>query len=143
MLTLTQAQTIVTQGLAKAREMKLKPMGIAVLDARGALKTYAAEDGTSLGRQYVAIGKASGSLGMGMGSRTLAKRGKEQPQFTIAVGEVMPGGLIPVPGGVLIKDASGELLGAVGVSGDISDKDEEVALAGIAAAGLVGDPGAD
>ena len=82
-------------------------------------------------------------MAMGMGSRTLAKRGREAPQFVNAVGQLVPGGLVPVPGGVLVRDAAGVLLGAVGVSGDTSDRDEEAALAGIAAAGFTGDPGSD
>jgi uncharacterized protein GlcG (DUF336 family) len=142
-LSLSDAQAIVTHALAYARANGIKPLGIGVLDARGALRAYAAEDGSSLGRAHVAIGKASGAIAMGMGSRSLAKRGREAPQFVNAVGQVVPGGLIPVPGGVLVRDAAGALLGAVGVSGDTSDRDEEAALAGIAAAGFSGDPGSD
>jgi uncharacterized protein GlcG (DUF336 family) len=140
---LTDAQAIVAQTLSYARANGIKPLGVAVLDVRGALRAYAAEDGSSLGRAHVAIGKASGSMAMGMGSRTLAKRGREAPQFVNAVGQLVPGGLVPVPGGVLVRDAAGVLLGAVGVSGDTSDRDEEAALAGIAAAGFTGDPGSD
>jgi uncharacterized protein GlcG (DUF336 family) len=140
---LSDAQAIVSHALAYARANGIKPLGIGVLDARGALRAYAAEDGSSLGRAHVAIGKASGAVAMGMGSRSLAKRGREAPQFVNAVGQVVPGGLIPVPGGVLVRDAAGALLGAVGVSGDTSDRDEEAALAGIAAAGFTGDPGSD
>jgi len=140
---LTDAQAIVAHTLAYARANGIKPLGVGVLDVRGALRAFAAEDGTSLGRAQVALGKASGAMAMGMGSRTLAKRGREAPQFTAAVGQVVPGGLIPVPGGVLVRDAAGELVGAVGVSGDTSDRDEEAALAGIAAAGFTGDPGSD
>jgi uncharacterized protein GlcG (DUF336 family) len=142
-LSLPDAQAIVAHALAYAHANGIKPLGIAVLDARGALKAYAAEDGASLGRAHVAIGKASGAIAMGMGSRTLAKRGREAPQFVNAVGQLVPGGLIPVPGGVLVRDAAGVLLGAVGVSGDTSDRDEEAALAGIAAAGFTGDQGSD
>jgi uncharacterized protein GlcG (DUF336 family) len=142
-LTLTDAQTIVAQTLAYAHANGIKPLGVAVLDVRGALKAYAAEDGSSLGRAHVAIGKASGAMAMGMGSRTLAKRGREAPQFVNAVGQLVPGGLVPVPGGVLVRDAAGVLIGAVGVSGDTSDRDEEAALAGIAAAGFTGDAGSD
>jgi uncharacterized protein GlcG (DUF336 family) len=140
---LSDAQAIVTHALAYARANNIKPLGIAVLDVRGALTAYAAEDGTSLARAQVAIGKASGAIAMGMGSRSLAKRGREAPQFVNAVGQLVPGGLIPVPGGVLVRDAAGVLVGAVGVSGDTSDRDEEAALAGIAAAGFSADPGSD
>lgn len=142
-LSLSDAQAIVSATLAYAGANGIKPLGVAVLDARGALRAYAAQDGSSLGRSYVAIGKASGAIAMGMGSRTLAKRGREAPQFVNAVGQLVPGGLIPVPGGVLVRDAAGTLVGAVGVSGDTSDRDEEAALAGIAAAGLAGDAGSD
>jgi len=141
-ITLSQAQAIVTGALAHAREQKFKPLGIAVLDVRGALTAYAAEDGSTLGRAMVAMGKAGGAIAMGAGSRALAKRGREAPQFVNAVGQVFPLGLVPVPGGVLVRSGD-EVVGAVGVSGDNSDNDEAAALAGIAAAGLTGDPGAD
>ncbi len=140
-LTLTQAQSIVTAALAEARRLTLKPMVVAVLDARGAYKALAAEDGTSLKRAEIAHGKAHGALTLGMGSRAIAKRAEEQAYFIAAVSHVAGGALIPVPGGVLIRNAAGGLLGAVGLSGDTSDNDETAAMAGIAAAGLVGDPG--
>lgn len=138
-LTLAQAQTIVTAALAHARANKFAPMGVVVLDARGVLKAYAAEDGTSLRRSDIAIGKAHGALAMGVGSRTLGKRAEERPHFIAAVTHAVGGSLIPVAGGVLIKGADG-VIGAVGVTGDTSDNDEAAALAGIAAAGLTADP---
>jgi uncharacterized protein GlcG (DUF336 family) len=138
-ITLAQAQTIVTTALAYARDHNFKPLGIAVLDVRGALTAYAAEDGATLGRAQVAMGKASGAISMGIGSRTLAKR---PPQFVNAIGMLFPLGLVPVPGGVIVRSGD-EVVGAVGVSGDASENDEAAALAGIAAAGLTGDPGAD
>jgi uncharacterized protein GlcG (DUF336 family) len=141
-ITLAQAQAVVTGALAYAREKKFKPLGIAVLDVRGALAAYAAEDGSTLGRAQVAMGKASGSIMMGMGSRSIAKRGRELPQFTSALGQVFPLGLIPVAGGVLIRSGD-DVVGSVGISGDTSDNDEAAAMAGITAAGLTGDPGAD
>jgi len=141
-ITLAQAQTVVTGALAYAREHNFRPLGVAVLDVRGALTAYAAEDGSTLLRSQVAMGKAGGAIGMGLGSRTLAKRGREAPQFVNAVGQVAPLGLIPVPGGVLVRDGD-EVVGAVGISGDNSDNDEAAALAGIRAAGLTGDPGSD
>jgi uncharacterized protein GlcG (DUF336 family) len=142
-VTLTQAQKIVDVALAYARERNFKPLGVAVLDVRGALKAYAAEDESTLGRAQIAMGKAGGAIAMGTGSRSLAKRGREAPQFVLAVGNLMPLGLIPGPGGVLIRNGAGAIVGAVGVSGDTSDNDELAALAGIAAAGLTGDPGED
>ncbi len=138
-LTLAQAQTIVTAALAHARANKFAPMGVVVLDARGVLKAYAAEDGTSLRRSDIAIGKAHGALAMGVGSRTLGKRAEERPHFVAAVTHAVGGSLIPVAGGVLIKGEGG-FIGALGVTGDTSDNDEAAALAGIAAAGLTADP---
>jgi uncharacterized protein GlcG (DUF336 family) len=140
-LTLTQAQTIVAAALADARKRSLKPMVVAVLDARGAYKALAAEDGTSLKRAEIAHGKAHGALALGMGSRAIATRAEAQPTFIAAVTHVFGGALVPVAGGVLIRDVLGTLLGAVGVSGDTSDQDEAIAMAGIAAAGLVGETG--
>ena len=140
-LSLTQAQSIVAAALAEARKRSMKPMVVAVLDARGVYKALAAEDGTSLKRAEIAHGKAHGALALGMGSRAIAKRAVEQPTFVAAVTHVAGGALVPVAGGVLIRDVLGSLLGAVGISGDTSDNDEMAALAGIEAAGLVGDPG--
>jgi len=140
-LSLTQAQTIVAAALAEARRLSLKPMVVAVLDARGAYKALAAEDGTSLKRAEIAHGKAHGALSLGMGSRAIAKRAAEQAFFVAAVTHVAGGALVPVPGGILIRDAGGALLGAVGLSGDTSDNDEAAGLVGIAAAELAADPG--
>ena len=140
-LTLTAADTIIKAGLAHAREKNMKPLGIVVLDARGAVKTYGAEDGTSLKRYEIAHGKAHGALAFGIGSRTLGKMAVERPHFVTAATQAV-GTLIPVAGGVLVKNAAGTVVGAVGVSGDTSDNDEAAALAGIAAAKLVGDGGA-
>lgn len=141
-LSIDQARTIITAALGHAHTHNFQKLAIAVLDARGALKMFAAEDGTSLKRGEIAQGKASGALALGMGSRALFNRAQQQPFFIAAVTHAVGGSLIPVPGGVLIKDASGTLLGAVGISGDTSDNDEAAALAGIAAAGLTADPGA-
>ena len=140
-ITLHQAQTIIETALKQARGKDYAPLAVLVLDARGAPKAFAAEDGTSLRRYEIAHGKAHGALAMGIGSRTLGKRAAERPQFFTAVGQVVPGGLVPVPGGVLIRDGAGETIGAVGISGDTSDNDEDAAIAGIRAAGLVADPG--
>jgi uncharacterized protein GlcG (DUF336 family) len=135
-LTLDTARKILDGALAKVIEMKLKPMVITVLDARGCMKASIAQDGTSLMRGEVAYGKAYGALAMGLGSRALFKRAEEQPFFIDAVNTMARGALIPVPGGVLIHDASGSLLGAIGISGDTSDNDEICCVAGIEAAGL-------
>ena len=142
-LTLSIGQTIIAKALSQARELNLKPLAIVVLDDRGAVKAAAAEDGTSLRRFEVAHGKAYGALALGSGSRSIGKRAREQPSFVAAVSHIADGALVPVPGGVLLKTRDGILLGAVGASGDTSDNDERVVLAGIEAAGLIGDPGAD
>ena len=136
------AQKIVAAALANARARNFKPLAVAVLDARGALKAFAAEDGTSLRRAEIATGKAYGALAMGLGSRTLGKMAAERPHFVAAVTHAVGGSLIPVAGGVLIRDGAGAVIGAVGVSGDTSDNDEAAAIAGIEAAGLKADPGA-
>jgi uncharacterized protein GlcG (DUF336 family) len=140
-LTLDQARKIVDAALARGVDMKLNPLAIAVLDARGCLKAFAAQDGTSLKRGEVAHGKAYGALSLGMGSRAIFKRAQEQAYFVGAVNALVQGALVPVPGGVLIRGKDETLLGAVGVSGDTSDNDEACALAGIAAVGLKADPG--
>lgn len=141
-MTLEMAQTIVAAALNQARAQSMLPLAVAALDARGALKAFAAEDGTSLKRAEIAIGKAHGALAMGLGSRTLFARAQQQPYFIAAVTHAVGGALIPVPGGVLVRDAAGALLGAVGVSGDTSDRDEQAAISGIEAAGVKADPGA-
>jgi uncharacterized protein GlcG (DUF336 family) len=135
------AQTIVTAALTHARSKSMKPLSVVILDDRGALKAAASEDGTSLKRAEIAIAKAHGALAMGMGTRALFTRAQQQPYFIAAATHAV-GQLVPVPGGVLILAADKTLLGAVGISGDTSDNDEEAALAGIAAAGLTADPGA-
>jgi uncharacterized protein GlcG (DUF336 family) len=142
MLTLAAAQTIVRVGLETGRAGGMKPLGIAVVDARGALVAFAAEDGSSLKREKIARGKADGAVSLGVSSRQIGKMAAERPHFVAAAMHAIGGSLIPVPGGVLIRDAAGALLGAVGVSGDTSDNDELVAVAGIEAAGLKAETGA-
>jgi uncharacterized protein GlcG (DUF336 family) len=143
-ITLGQAMTIVEAALGRARETSCAPLAVAVLDDGGHLKAFAREDGAGIVRPQIAMGKAWGALGMGMGSRALARRVAEQPQqqaFFGALNAMSGGRVVPAAGGVLIKGADGVVLGAVGISGDVSDKDEACALAGIAAAGLTGDTG--
>ncbi|MBB5047393.1 uncharacterized protein GlcG (DUF336 family) [Rhodopseudomonas rhenobacensis] len=140
-LTLDLARTILDAALAKAGEKKLKPLAVFVLDARGCIKASAAQDGTSLLRGEIAHGKAYGALSLGMGSRAIFQRAQEQAYFVSAVNTLARGALVPVPGGVLIQDAAGALLGAVGISGDTSDNDEACAIAGIEAAGLKANAG--
>ena len=140
-LTLDIARKILDAALAKAVEKKLKPMALTVLNSRGCVKISLAQDGTSLMRTEIAHGKAYGALALGIGSRAIFKRAQEQPYFVDAVSTMARGAMIPVPGGVLFHDASGVLLGAIGVSGDTSDNDEICAVAGIEAAGLKANTG--
>jgi uncharacterized protein GlcG (DUF336 family) len=142
MLKLKSAQKILKVALDTARAQNMKPLAIAILDARGALVAFAAEDGSSLKRERVARGKADGAVALGVSSRQIGKMAAERPAFVAAVTHAIGGSIIPVPGGVLIRDAKGALLGAIGVSGDTSDNDELAAVAGIEAAGLKADTGA-
>src|ERR1700753_1278551 len=121
-LTLDIARKILDAALAKAVEKKIKPLVITVLDARDAVKVTAAQDGTSLMRAEIDHGKAYGALALGMGSRALFPRARDQPYFVSSINTMAKGQLVPVPGGVLIQK-DGALLGAVGVSGDTSDND--------------------
>ncbi|MFM8768109.1 MAG: GlcG/HbpS family heme-binding protein, partial [Rubrivivax sp.] len=130
-ITLEQARTIVTVALERARERRLAPMAVAVLDVRGALKAFAAEDGCSLLREDIAQGKAWGAIGLGFGTRELARRAQHAPSFIGALQAMSQGRLVPTAGGVLVRDGSGALLGAVGVSGDKPDADEDCATHGI------------
>jgi uncharacterized protein GlcG (DUF336 family) len=139
-LTLAKAQTIISAALAYAREKSLAPMAVVVLDARGVLKAFAAEEGTALRRADIAIGKAHGALSMGVGSRTLGKRAEERPHFIAAVTHAVGGSMVPVAGGVLVRGDDNSIIGAVGATGDTSDNDEAAVLAGLAAAELKADP---
>lgn len=141
MLTLKKAQTILKTALATARDKGFKPLAIVVLDAGGAIRAAASEDGTSLRRMDIALGKARGALSLGTGSRALEKMAKDRPHFIAAATHAIGGALIPAAGGVLIRNAKGAVIGVVGVSGDLSDNDELAAIAGIAAAGWVADGG--
>ncbi len=140
-ITLRKARIIIAKALAKGHEVGMKPLSVCVLDAGGHLKAFERHDGASNGRFDIARGKANGALEMGMGSRALNERAEKQAYFLLAVGRIFENGLVPVPGGVLVRDRKGEIVGAVGISGDNSDNDELAAVAGIEAAGLTADPG--
>ena len=142
MITYAQAPTIVEQSLSCAREQDLPPMTVAVLDAGGHLVAFGREDHSSLLRERIARGKAHGALHLGIGSRAIAARATSHPQFINSVVALAGGEVVPVPGGVLVRDETGELVGAVGVSGHLPDDDERCAVAGIDACGLRPDPGA-
>jgi uncharacterized protein GlcG (DUF336 family) len=135
-LTLSQARQIIDAALAKSKERGFKPMGIAVLDAAGNLKAFASEDGASMFRFDIARAKAWGAVGMGVSSRVLGQRAKDNPNFFISLAAAADGKFLPQTGAVLIKDAAGNLLGAVGASGGTGDEDEEICMAGVEAAGL-------
>ena len=136
-LTLQQATTIVDVALATGRQAGLQPLTVAVLDAGGHLVAFKREDGSGILRPQIAIGKAWGALGMGIPSRAIGERLAERPTFLGALATAAEGRLMPVPGGVLIRNHASEVVGAVGISGDTSDKDEACAIAGVKAAGLV------
>ena len=136
-LTLAQANKIVEVALAKAREMKIKPLAVAVLDDAGHVKSLQREDAASMFHNDIAIGKAWAAVGMGASSRTLLGRAKENPQFFGALAATAQGKFLPQTGAVLIKDKAGNILGAAGASGGTGDEDEAMCIAGIEAAGLV------
>jgi uncharacterized protein GlcG (DUF336 family) len=136
-LTLQQAQTIIDAALKKSKASGYQPMGIAVLDASGNLKAFASEDGASMFRFDVARAKAWGAVGMGVASRKLAERAKDNPNFFVALAATADGKFLPQTGAVVIRDAQGTLLGAVGASGGTGDEDEAICIAGVQAAGLV------
>ena len=140
-LSLAQASTVVDAALKKGRDTQCAPLTVAVLDAGGHLVAFKREDRSGILRFDIAYGKAWGALGMGFGSRTLFERSANTPMFFTALAAASGGRLVPNPGGVLIKDSGGDVIGAVGISGDTADKDEACALAGIEAAGLKADPG--
>lgn len=140
-LTLDRASRIADAALRTARDQALKPLAVAVLDSGGHDVVVKREDGCGILRVDIARGKAWGALGMGIGSRELARKAEQNPRFFAALAAASGGRLIPNPGGVLVRDADGDVVGAVGISGDQSDRDEACAIAGIEAAGLRADAG--
>jgi uncharacterized protein GlcG (DUF336 family) len=136
---LATASIIVDAALAHARANAMNPLAVVALDAGGHLIAAKREDQASLFRMQIATGKATGALGMGYGTRELAKRAAGAPVFYSGL-MALTGEVVPSPGGVLVRDAAGALIGAIGISGDTGDADEACALAGIAAAGLTAQP---
>jgi uncharacterized protein GlcG (DUF336 family) len=136
-ITLNQADAIIAGVLAKAAEEGLKPMAVVVLDDGGHTVAYKRQDGSPMMRYETVVGKAYGSLGMGMNSRKLEALHERLPHFGESLMAMSQGKFVPVAGGMLIKNADGELLGAAGVSGDAADNDELTCIAGVEAAGLV------
>lgn len=140
-LTLKQADAIADGTLAKGRELGLAPLTVAVLDAGGHVVALKRDDGSSIMRPELATAKAWGALGMGFGGRELARRANKMPGFFAALNAISEGRMAPVPGSALLRDAQGEILGAVGVSGDTSDNDEAALVPAVLAAGLTPDTG--
>ena len=140
-LTLDNASRIVDAALGAAREQKLKPIAVVALDAGGHDIVVKREDGCGILRVDIARGKAWGALGMGLGSRELGRKAEQNPRFFAALAAASGGRLIPNPGGVLVRDDDGTVVGGVGISGDQADRDEACAIAGIQAAGFRADAG--
>ncbi|MBB5722839.1 uncharacterized protein GlcG (DUF336 family) [Loktanella ponticola] len=138
-ITIDNARTIIASTIAKGQEMGLKPLSVVVLDAGGHVKAFEREDGAAPGRFAIAHGKAYGCVMLGMTGTAQMARAEQQAYFMNAVNGAFGGQVVPVPGGVIVRDNDGAVIGAVGVTGDTSDNDLEAALAGIAAAGLKGD----
>ena len=136
-LTLEQAQRIIAGALARSREKGFKPMGIAVVDESGNLKSFVREDGASMFRFEIAQAKAWGAVGMGVSSRVLGQRAQDNLNFFVSLAAISQGRFLPQTGAVLIRDGAGNLLGAVGASGGTGDEDELICVAGVEAAGLV------
>ena len=139
-LPLDAARAVLDAALAAGRAEGLLPLTVVVLDAGAQIVASAREDGCGTLRFAIARGKAEGALGMGIGSRTIRDRLRERVAFQASIAAASEGRFIPVPGGVLILDAAGTAVGAVGVSGDASDRDEYAAIAGIHAAGFASHP---
>jgi uncharacterized protein GlcG (DUF336 family) len=136
-VTLDQARAVITGTLAKGREMGLKPLSVVVLDAGGHVIAFEREDGASPGRFAIAQGKAYGAVMLGMPGSAQMARAEQQAYFMGAVNGVFGGQVVPVPGGILLKDGDA-VIGAVGITGDTSDNDADAGMAGISAAGMTG-----
>lgn len=140
-MTLNVANTLVAAALAAGRKIDAAPLTVVVLDAGGHLLALQREDGASLLRPQVAMGKAWGAVALGKGSRLLALDAQQRPAFFAALNGLGERSVVPAPGGVLIRDQAGKVLGAVGISGDTSDIDEQCAITAIEALGLTADAG--
>jgi len=140
-LSLDKAKRMIDAAFARGTELKLRPLGVSVLDAGGHLVAFQRQDGASFLRPQMSAGKAYGALAIGMGARRVEAFAKERPHLMAGISDVSGGRILPVVGGVLIRDGSGAIVGAVGVSGDSSENDETAAIAGIEAAGFTPDAG--
>lgn len=138
-VTLRKARTIIRKALDKGKELDLKPLSVVVLDAGGHVIAFERSDGAAPGRFGIAHGKAYGAVMLGIAGTAQMERAEKQAYFMAAVNGVYGGKVVPVPGGVLLRDRRGDVIGAVGVTGDTSDNDVIAAMAGIEAAGLTGE----
>jgi uncharacterized protein GlcG (DUF336 family) len=136
-MNLETARALIAGARAAGSQRGLKPLSVIVLDAGGQVRAFEREDGASNARFEIAFGKANGALALGIGSRALMTRAEQQPYFVTAVGAAIGGALVPVPGGVLVETGDGEVIGALGITGDTSDNDEAAAVDAITAAGMV------
>jgi len=134
-----KARTIIRKAMAKGQELGLKPLSVVVLDAGGHVKAFERADRAAPGRFGIAHGKAFGSVMLGMAGTAQMARAEQQAYFMAAVNGVYGGQVVPVPGGVLVRDKRGNVIGAVGVTGDTSDNDVIAAMAGLEGAGLIGE----
>ena len=135
-ISLQQASTIIEAALSRGSDLGLKPLSVSVLDAGGHMIAFQRQDGASSLRERIASGKAAGALALGVSSRKIGEMAADRPSFVASLGAMATHGIVPAAGGVIVVDAEGVPIGAVGITGDTSDNDEACALAGIAAAGL-------
>jgi len=133
---LEQARTIIAATRAKGRDMGLRPLAVVVVDAGGHVLAFEREDSAPPGRFAVAQGKAYGAVMLGMAGRAQMARAEAQSYFMTALNGAYGGQFVPVPGGILLRDAGGVVIGAIGVTGDTSDNDAIAGLAGASAAGI-------
>lgn len=140
-LSLQSASAIVDAAIRVRQENGMLPLAVAVLDSGGNLVAFKREDGCGILRFDIARGKAAAALGMGMSTRQIRDRLAARPAFQSALAAAAQGQFIPVPGGVLILGVDGTVSGAVGISGDTSDKDEFCAITAIQASELQCEPG--
>ncbi|MGB3409085.1 MAG: heme-binding protein [Jannaschia sp.] len=138
-ITLRRARQIIKATLDKGRELELKPLSVVVLDAGGNIKAFERQDGASPGRFAIAHANAYGSIMLGMSGSAQMARAEGQAYFMAAVNGVFGGQVVPVPGGILVRDRKGAVVGAIGVTGDTSDNDAAAGVAGVEAAGLTGE----
>ncbi|MGI9350114.1 MAG: GlcG/HbpS family heme-binding protein [Rhizobiaceae bacterium] len=141
-LSLSRANRLISNAFAHSATQGFKPLAVVVLDAGGNLKAFQSQDGTSNNRFEMAKGKAKGALAVGKGTRWLNAQAETRPHFLAGMASIIEGGILPVPGGVIARDKQGNIVAALGISGDTSDADEACAVAGIEAVNLVADTGA-